>query len=202
MNVLRYLWLGGVLGVFLSVTVLLPCTTAEANPEPGKVTFKSAHTNYEYEVGKDAQGNNNNNQNNSKYPEHCENSDNDHLNNNDDNYVHHPDAKNYENNRRNPEYDNSYNHNDNSDLNDHQRPFMKQPEIANDNFAVNILTTTTASTTSTSTTFRPRLIYPGWTPQNLTQEPKDEMSLNRIKREDSNHYKNYDENNGNTSQFR
>lgn len=197
MNVLRYLWLGGVLGVFLSVTLLLPCTSAEANPEPGKVTFKSAHTNYEYEVGTGAQGNNNN-QNNSKYPEHC-NSDNDHLHdNNDDNYDNQPD-NNY-NDRRTPEYDNDnpYNPNDNSDLIDHQRPFMKQPEIANDNFAVNVLTTTTAST-STSTTFRPRLIYPGWTPQNLTQEPKDEKSFNRIKREDSNHYKIYNENYGNAS---
>lgn len=54
MNILRYVWLGGVLGVLLSVTLLVPLTAAEANPEPGKVTFKSPHTNYEFEVGKDA----------------------------------------------------------------------------------------------------------------------------------------------------
>lgn len=51
---------------------------------------------------------------------------------------------------------------------------LKDAKIANDNFAVNVLTTTTASSTTSksTTTFRPRLIYPNWNPKDMTKEPE------------------------------
>ncbi|CAL8110978.1 unnamed protein product [Orchesella dallaii] len=61
MNILRFAWLGGVLGVLLAVALQVPSTIAEAKaePEPGKVVFQSPSISYEYPVGngndKDAQ---------------------------------------------------------------------------------------------------------------------------------------------------